>query len=163
MSLRSSSQKHLRILGPKKSGSSEQFALNGLMKSAPMQSRQQSSRLGWGASVYQGGPKFEIKHESRCLQKVSLLYGGAKHVDGGPGPPGPAPMEIGCLCVQTRPGVRAVDLGGQAFIRGEPKFEIKHKSQCFQKSKLVDWGAWLPLGVGPGPNCKSNDGLDAIQ
>ena len=29
-------------------------------------------------------------------------------------------------------GARAVDLGG-------PKFEIKHKSRCLQKKKLVNW------------------------
>ena len=40
---------------------------------------------------------------------------------------------------------------------GGPKFEIKHKSCCFQKSKLfdwgakhVDWGARPPLALGAG-------------
>ena len=37
----------------------------------------------------------------------------------------------------VRVGARAVDLEG-------PKFEIKHKSHCFQKSKLVDWGSQVP-------------------
>ena len=38
--------------------------------------------------------------------------------------------------VPCRAGGRAVDLGG-------PKFEIKHKSRCLQKSrpKRVDWEA----------------------
>ena len=52
------------------------------------QSRRQSSRLG-GPSVYQGGPKFEIKRKSRCLQKRKLVnWGGARMSIGGPGPPG---------------------------------------------------------------------------
>ena len=33
---------------------------------------------------------------------------------------------------EFRVGGRAVDLGG-------PKFEIKHRSRCLQKSKLIDW------------------------
>ena len=33
---------------------------------------------------------------------------------------------------------------GQAFIRKGKKFEIKHKSRCFQKSKLFDWGTRPP-------------------
>ena len=40
-----------------------------------------------------------------------------------------------------RAGGRAVDLGGPSVYQGGPKFEIKHNSRCFQKSKLVDWGA----------------------
>ena len=55
-----------------------------------------------------------------------------------------------------RAGGRAVDLGGPSGYQEEPKFEIKHKSRCFQKSKLVDWGAKhvncggkAPLGAGP--------------
>ena len=40
-----------------------------------------------GPSVYQGGPKFEVKHNSRCLQKSKLVdWGGAKHVDWGARP-----------------------------------------------------------------------------
>ena len=34
-----------------------------------------------GPSVYQGGPKFEIKHKSRCLQRSKLVNRGSKHVD----------------------------------------------------------------------------------
>ena len=30
-----------------------------------------------GPSVYQGGPKFKIKHKSRCPKRISLLIGGA--------------------------------------------------------------------------------------
>ena len=41
---------------------------------------------------------------------------------------------------------RAVDLGGPSVYQGGLKFEIKHKSHCFQKSKLVEGG-----GRGPGP------------
>ena len=45
------------------------------------QSRRQSCRFR-GASVYhQGGPKFEIKHKSRCVQKSKLVDWGVKHVD----------------------------------------------------------------------------------
>ena len=38
--------------------------------------------------------------------------------------------------------------GGQAFIWGDggAKFEIKHKSRCLQKSKLVDWGPSTSIG-----------------
>ena len=39
-----------------------------------------------GPSVYPGGPKFEIKHKNRCLQKLKLVDWGAKHVDWGGGP-----------------------------------------------------------------------------
>ena len=34
-----------------------------------------------------GGPKFEVKHNSRCLQKSKLVDWGAKHVDWGGRPP----------------------------------------------------------------------------
>ena len=36
---------------------------------------------------------------------------------------------------------------------GEPKFEIKHKNCCFQKSKLFDWGPNMSIGdqTPPGP------------
>ena len=43
-----------------------------------------------GASVYQGGPKFEVKHNSRCLQKSKLVdWRGQACRLGEPGPPGP--------------------------------------------------------------------------
>ena len=58
--------------------------------------------------------------------------------------------------MQIRAGARAVDLRGLSIYQGGPKFEIKHKSRCLQKSKLVnwgaehvDWGAQAPLGAGP--------------
>ena len=35
-----------------------------------------------------GGPKFEIMHKSRCLQKSKLVNWGAKHVDWGARLPG---------------------------------------------------------------------------
>ena len=39
-----------------------------------------------GPSVYQGGPKFDIKHKSRCLQKYELVHwGGQAHRLGGGG------------------------------------------------------------------------------
>ena len=51
---------------------------------------------------------------------------------------------------KRRDGARAVDLG-------RPKFEINHKSHCFQGvssliggAKHVDWGGYTPLGAGPG-------------
>ena len=34
-----------------------------------------------GPSVYQGGPKFEIKDKSRSFQKSKLVNWGGKHVD----------------------------------------------------------------------------------
>ena len=40
----------------------------------------------------------------------------------------------------ARAGGRAVDLGGPSVYHVGPKFEIKHKSRCIQKSKLVNWG-----------------------
>ena len=40
--------------------------------------------------------------------------------------------------LSRRYGVRAVDLR-------RLKFEIKHKSHCLQKNKLVNWGGWPPL------------------
>ena len=49
-----------------------------------------------------------------------------------------------------RAGGRAVDLGRPSGYHGGPKFEIKHKSRCLQKSKLVDWGAkHVDWGAGP--------------
>ena len=41
----------------------------------------------------------------------------------------------------SRAGARAVDLGVSSVYQERPKFEIKHKSRCFQKSKFVNWGA----------------------
>ena len=60
-------------------------------------------------------------------------------------------------------GARAVDFGGPSVYQWGAKFKIKHKSHCFQKSKLVDWGRakhvnWgdqaplTPLGAGPDLN-----------
>ena len=46
---------------------------------------------------------------------------------------------------EFRAGGRAVDLGG-------PKFKIKLRSRCLQKSKLVDWGGGQACRLGkPGP------------
>ena len=39
-----------------------------------------------------------------------------------------------------RAGARAVDYGGPSVYQERPKFEIKHKNCCLQKSKLVNWG-----------------------
>ena len=48
---------------------------------------------------------------------------------------------------------RAVDLGGPSAYQEGSKFEIKHRSRCLQKSKLVDWGAkHVDLGVGGRPS-----------
>ena len=52
---------------------------------------------------------------------------------------------------RARAGSRAVDLGGPRVHQGESKFEIKHKSHCFQKSKLVDWGGQACQLERPGP------------
>ena len=42
-----------------------------------------------GPRVYQGGPKFEIKHKNRSLQKSNLVnWGGLACRLGPPGPPG---------------------------------------------------------------------------
>ena len=52
-----------------------------------------------------------------------------------------------------RAGARADDLGGPKRFSGGARFEIKHKSHCFQKSKLVDWGGQAcRLGGGPRPS-----------
>ena len=40
----------------------------------------------------------------------------------------------------TRADTRTVDLEGPSVYQGGPKFEIKHKSHYFQKSKPIDWG-----------------------
>ena len=59
------------------------------------------------------------------------------------------------LLVAARAGGRVVDLGGPSVYRGGgggTKFEIKHKSRCLQKSKLVDWGgASMSIGRGRPP------------
>ena len=44
-----------------------------------------------GPSVYQGGPKGEIKHKATAFKKVNLLIGGTKHVDWGVRPPASPP------------------------------------------------------------------------
>ena len=56
---------------------------------------------------------------------------------------------------ERRAGTRAVDLGGPSVYQGGPKFEIKQKSRCLQKSKLVNWrgqafrlGRQAPLAYG---------------
>ena len=48
----------------------------------------------------------------------------------------------------ARTGGRAVDSGGPSVYKGGPKFEIKHKSRCLQKSKLRNWGGVSMLIVG---------------
>ena len=53
----------------------------------------------------------------------------------------------GAACPQTR----AVDLGGPSFNGGRPKFEIKHKSRCLQKRKVVIWGGQACRLGRPGP------------
>ena len=51
-----------------------------------------------------------------------------------------------CSAGYTEPATEQSTLGSQAFIRGGgTKFEIKHKSRCLQKSKLVNWGGQAPL------------------
>ena len=60
----------------------------------------------------------------------------------------------------SRDSARAVDLGDASVHLRGPKFQIKHKSRCLQKSKLVNWvtkhvdsGGQAPLallGAGPG-------------
>ena len=52
------------------------------------QSRRQSSRLR-RAKCLSGGPKFEIKHKSRCLQKSKLVDCGNQACRWGAGPPWP--------------------------------------------------------------------------
>ena len=52
--------------------------------------------------------------------------------------------------VLTRAGGRAVDLGGPSVYQ-RAKFEIKHKSGCFQKRKLVHLGGgWASMMIGEG-------------
>ena len=47
-------------------------------------------------------------------------------------------FENHCFTQSRRQSSRLGGGGGQAFIRGGPKFEIKHNSHCLQKSKLVN-------------------------
>ena len=63
-----------------------------LLVHGSVQGRSRAVDLG-GLSVYQGGPKFESKHKSRCLQKIKLVNGGGGQACrlGGPGPPGAGP------------------------------------------------------------------------
>ena len=63
------------------------------------------------------------------------------------------------LMIETRVGARAVDLGWPSVYQGRPKFEIKHKSRCLQKRKVVNWGSQAcrlegqaPLSAGPDLN-----------
>ena len=67
--------------------------------------------------------------------------------------------------MQVRTGGRTVDLGGLSVYQGGPKFDIKHKSCCLHKSKLVDWvggkqvdwggqASLYPLVAGPDAGCK---------
>ena len=42
--------------------------------------------------------------------------------------------------MDPRAGARVVDLGGPSVYQGGPEFEIKQKSPCLQKRKLVNWG-----------------------
>ena len=54
--------------------------------------------------------------------------------------------------VVNRVGARAVNFGVPSVYQRGPKLEIKHKSHCFQKSELVDWGAigaCPPFSAGP--------------
>ena len=52
------------------------------------QSRRQISPLRGTKRLSGGGPKFEIKHKSRCLQKIKLVnWRGASMSIGGPGSP----------------------------------------------------------------------------
>ena len=44
-------------------------------------------------AVVLGGPKFEFKYKSRCLQKIKLVNWGTKHVDWG----GQAPLHTQLL------------------------------------------------------------------
>ena len=62
--------------------------------------------------------------------------------------PAPAVNQTRHVGSATEPAAEQSTKRGQALIRGAPKFEIKHKSLCLQKSKLVDWGGrspWPPL------------------
>ena len=42
---------------------------------------------------------------------------------------------------RPRAGGRAADSGGPSVYQGRPKFEMKHKSRCLQRSrpKYVNW------------------------
>ena len=55
------------------------------------------------------------------------------------------------LRLQVKAGARAVNLGEPSVYQGGPKFEIKHKSRCLPKSKLVNWGDQACRLGGPGP------------
>ena len=70
----------------------------------------------------------------------------------------------------TEPAPEQSILGVKRVSGGRPKFEIKHKSRCLQKSKLVNWGGGgvgqacqlggqPPPPLGAGPVAISNLGL----
>ena len=74
--------------------------------------------------------------------------------------PGPICPRIAYHTKMGRAGGGAVDLGGHASVyQGGPKFEFKHKSRYFQKSKLVDWGGSMLIG-GSGPQDPLGSGPD---
>ena len=50
------------------------------------------------------------------------------------------PLKVASCILSTRAGARAVYLGGPSIYQGGAKFEIKHKSRCLKKCKLVSWG-----------------------
>ena len=50
-----------------------------------------------------------------------------------------------------RSGARAVYFGGPGDYQGGSKLEIKHKSRCLQKRKLVNWGGQACRLEGPSP------------
>ena len=52
----------------------------------------------------------------------------------------------------AEPAPEQFTLGAKRLSRGGAKFEIKHKSYCFQKIKLVDWGTkYVDWGGGGRP------------
>ena len=54
--------------------------------------------------------------------------------------------ESDCGGDEAEPAAEQSTKGGQA-LSGRPKFKIKRKSRCLQKSKLVDWeGASISIG-----------------
>ena len=74
----------------------------------------------------------EIVHDGRCLKDCRFII---------------------------RAGGRATDSGVPSLHHGGPKFKIKQKNHCLQKSKLVDWrgqalrlkgqgSLWPPLDAG---------------
>ena len=102
----------------------------------PMRRKQRcwspASRVG-GRAVDLGGPKFEIKHKSRRLQKSKLVNWWAKHVNWGARPPCP-PLGAGPACIKKDVSSKGktkrylVDLPETRFVESRISIPLKHSN-----------------------------------